>query len=71
MGDAPFTAEWRSDMFGGIMTIKGKWDDGTDLLAVPNYLRLNRVIGSAAAREGEQVRDWTPTSIVWINKSAD
>ncbi|MRR24516.1 hypothetical protein EG830_16205, partial [bacterium] len=70
-GDAPFTAEWRNDMFGGIMTIKGKWNDGTDLIAIPNYLRLNRVIGAAAPREGEEARDWTPTSIVWINKTAN
>jgi hypothetical protein len=71
VGDAPFEAEWRSDMFGGIMTIRGKWNDGTDLVAIPNYLRLNRVIGTAAPREGEQARDWTPTSIVWINKTTN
>jgi len=70
-GDAPFTAEWRSDMFGGIMTIKGKWSDGSDLLAIPNYLRLNRIIGTGAPREGDQPRDWSPTSIVWINRNAE
>jgi hypothetical protein len=71
VGDAPFTAEWRNDMFGGIMTIKGKWIDGTDLLAIPNYLRLNRALGAGAVREGDQQRDWSPTSIVWINKNAE
>jgi len=71
IGDAPFAAEWNDKMFGGIMTIKGKWSDGTDLVAIPNYLRLNRVIGTAAPREGDQPRDWSPTSIVWINKNAD
>jgi hypothetical protein len=58
-------------MFGGIMTIKGKWIDGTDLLAIPNYLRLNRALGAGAVREGDQQRDWSPTSIVWINKNAE
>ncbi len=71
IAEAPLAAEWRGDMFGGIITIKGKWSDGTDLLAIPNYLRLNRVIGAGAPREGEEPRDWSPTSIVWINRNAD
>lgn len=68
IGDSPLTAEWNNKMFGGIVTIKGKWSDGTDLLAIPNYLRLNRSAGAPATREGEQPRDWSPTSIVWIKK---
>jgi DUF1680 family protein len=34
--------EWRSDLLGGVMTIKGKWSDGSPLLAIPNYVRENR-----------------------------
>lgn len=34
--------EWRGDLLGGVMVIKGKWSDGTPLLAVPNYVRENR-----------------------------
>ena len=34
--------EWRSDLLGGVMTIKGKWSDGSPLLAIPNYARENR-----------------------------
>lgn len=61
VGSNPFTLEWRPDMFHGAMTIKGSWADGTPLLAIPNYLRLNRV--------GTPVQgDWTPTSIVWMKK---
>jgi DUF1680 family protein len=71
IGDAPLSTEWRNDMFGGILAIKGKWSDGSDLLAIPNYLRLNRPVAPDAPREGEQVRDWSPTSIVWINKEAN
>jgi DUF1680 family protein len=71
IGDAALSTEWRNDMFGGILTIKGKWSDGSDLLAIPNYARLNRSIAPDAPREGEQVRDWSPTSVVWINKEAN
>jgi len=34
--------EWRADLLGGTMTIKGKWSDGSPLLAIPNYARVNR-----------------------------
>ena len=34
--------EWRSDLLGGVMTIKGIFADGKPLLAVPNYARNNR-----------------------------
>jgi DUF1680 family protein len=71
IGDGALTTEWRSDMFGGILAIKGKWSDGSDLVAIPNYLRLNRSVTPDAPREGEQARDWSPTSIVWINKEAN
>jgi DUF1680 family protein len=36
------TTEWRGDLLGGIMTIKGKWSDSSPLLAIPNYARVNR-----------------------------
>jgi DUF1680 family protein len=34
--------EWRADLLDGTMTIKGKWSDGSPLLAIPNYARENR-----------------------------
>ena len=40
--DAPLTAEWRPDLLEGVMVIKGKWSDGSDFLAIPNYARHNR-----------------------------
>lgn len=36
------TTQWRPDLLGGVMAISGKWDDGTPLLAIPNYARMNR-----------------------------
>ena len=47
---------------------KGTWADGSPLLAIPNYLRMNR---AEAPQEGQQGRqgDRTPGSIIWIKKS--
>jgi hypothetical protein len=36
------TTEWRGDLLGGVLTIKGKWSDGSPLLAIPHYARENR-----------------------------
>lgn len=56
-----FTPQWRSDMFNGIITINGKWHDGTALLAIPHYLRMNRLPTSPA-----EARIRQPESVVWI-----
>ncbi len=38
----PLRAEWRPDLLGGVMVLTGKWSDGSDLIAIPNYARMNR-----------------------------
>jgi hypothetical protein len=38
----PLTAEWRPDLLGGVTVITGQFADGSKLLAIPNYARLNR-----------------------------
>jgi uncharacterized protein len=43
----PLTPEWRGDLLDGVMTIKGKWADGSPLLAIPNYARENRGGGNS------------------------
>jgi hypothetical protein len=40
--DAKLTTEWRPDLLGGVMVIKGTYTDGTSFMAVPNFARLNR-----------------------------
>jgi len=35
-------AEWKGDLLGGVMVIKGAFVNGEPLLAIPNYARLNR-----------------------------
>jgi uncharacterized protein len=42
LSDAPLKAEWRPDLLGGLMVITGKWQDGSPMLAIPNFARMNR-----------------------------
>jgi DUF1680 family protein len=62
-GAAPLSLEWRDDLLEGIMTIKGSWADGTPLLAIPYFVRNNRIPETYEPREDE-----APTSIVWLKK---
>ena len=64
IGPAPLTTEWNGDLLHGVMVIKGQWADGTPLLAIPNYTRLNRNPTTAAPDYGKK----TPNSIVWIKQ---
>jgi uncharacterized protein len=66
IGKGPLTTEWRSDMLDGVMTIKGTWDDGSPLLAIPNYARNNRNSVHATDKPGPGNKDGG--SIVWIKK---
>ncbi len=76
IGSAPLTLEWRPDFLNGVMTIKGTWADGTPLLAIPNYARLNRVQPTAypqssqstQANQSPQPVNRSPISIIWIKK---
>jgi hypothetical protein len=43
IGAAPLRPQWQPDLLGGIVVITGKWADGADLVAIPNYARMNRV----------------------------
>lgn len=43
LGDEPLKTEWRPDLLGGVMVITGKWQDGSPMLAIPNFARMNRV----------------------------
>ncbi len=59
LGAAPLTAEWRSDLLGGVMAIKGTWADGSPMLAIPNYARLNRGAQVPAADNAEPAVDYS------------
>jgi len=43
LGDEPLVVEWKPNLLGGVMAITGKWNDGSAMLAIPNYARMNRV----------------------------
>jgi DUF1680 family protein len=66
---APLTAEWRPDLLGGVMAIKGKFADGSDLLAIPNYARTNRDGAATASPQGGRGGPRPLTSIVWIKEA--
>jgi hypothetical protein len=39
---APLTTEWKPELVGGVMTIRGTFADGSRLMAIPNFARYNR-----------------------------
>ena len=47
--DAPLTTEWRGDLLGGVTVIKGTFADGSPMVAIPNYARMNREPAPAPA----------------------
>jgi hypothetical protein len=74
--DAPLSTEWKSDLLGGVMVIKGTFAGGNPMLAVPNYARYNRgpipppapAKPAAAPVAGQRPAPRPPTSIVWIKE---
>ena len=56
----PLKAEWRPDLLGGVMVITGKWQDGTPMLAIPNYARMNRVEHDPTAVAGDSSVNYAP-----------
>jgi hypothetical protein len=74
--DSPLETEWRKDFLGGVMVIKGKFADGSPMLAIPNFVRLNREAGlplpppSAPSQPGGgKPAPRQPASIVWISEA--
>jgi DUF1680 family protein len=72
--ESVLTAEWRKDLLGGVMVIKGTFTDGSPMMAIPNYARTNREpspppsapsIGGGA---GGRPAPGPPISIVWIKE---
>jgi hypothetical protein len=39
---APLATEWDPNLLDGVDVIKGTFADGTPMMAIPNYARLNR-----------------------------
>ncbi|HET7550923.1 MAG TPA: beta-L-arabinofuranosidase domain-containing protein [Gemmatimonadaceae bacterium] len=77
--NAPLATEWRGDLLGGVMVIKGTFADGSPMVAIPNYARMNREpeppprpAESSAGSGAERRRREPPpiASVVWINERA-
>jgi uncharacterized protein len=79
LGTGPLKLVWADSLLGGVMTIRGRWADGSPLVAIPNYARMNRVSPTPTPRS-----DWTaqpssgnqppqyqpksPISLIWIKE---
>jgi uncharacterized protein len=71
IGTTPLKLEWKPSFLKGVMAITGTWSDGTPLLAIPNYARLNRLETTpypSNEQGGPQSQRRGPQSIVWIKK---
>jgi uncharacterized protein len=66
IGTAPLKPEWHQNLLGGIMTINGKWADGTPLIAIPNFARNNR--NTIHATDKPEADNKDGGSIIWIKK---
>jgi len=63
--ESALTAEWKGDLLGGVMVIKGAFADGSPMMAIPNYARTNRDPALPPAPAPRPA-----TSTVWINERA-
>ncbi|HPU56331.1 MAG TPA: glycoside hydrolase family 127 protein, partial [Verrucomicrobiota bacterium] len=71
LGKKPLVAEWRGDLLGGVMALKGEWADGSPMLAIPNYARMNRVGQVASAPDSaEEAVNYAPGSLTEASASA-
>jgi DUF1680 family protein len=79
IGSGPLTLQWAANFLDGVMTINGFWADGSPLLAIPNYTRMNRVSPTPTPQstrlkqptrpnEPPKYLDKAPVSIVWIKE---
>ncbi|HEY9450133.1 MAG TPA: beta-L-arabinofuranosidase domain-containing protein, partial [Gemmatimonadaceae bacterium] len=77
--DAPLTTEWRGDLLGGVMVIKGTFADGSPMVAIPNYARMNREPAPAPRPPVSEPTGGAPrerpapppiASVVWITEHA-
>ena len=62
LGDSALTTEWRGDLLGGVMVIKGRWSDGKPLTAIPYYARNNRTVKTDKGRRGTRSSVWLKTT---------
>lgn len=75
----PLATEWRDNFLRGMMIIKGQWEDGSPLIAIPNYARTNRIDGKVPAattttlpteanEPPQRIQNRPVASAVWIKE---
>ena len=62
LSGTPLKMEWQPDLLGGVMAMTGKWQDGTPMLAVPNYARMNRAEWPKEQTAGDASVNYAPGS---------
>jgi len=63
----PIEPVWRDDLLGGVMTLTGRWEDGSPMLAVPYYARMNRVTAPVKFAPNGPVVDYAPGTTSGFN----
>jgi DUF1680 family protein len=67
IGNAPLQVEWQPELLGGMMVVTGKWSDGSEMRAIPNYARMNRSGAPPAYPADREIHFDVPVeSKVWI-----
>jgi len=70
LSNEPLKAEWRPDLLGGMMVITGTWQDGTPMVAIPNYARMNRVAQEQSEIGGDSSVNYAPGAANNVGKKA-
>jgi uncharacterized protein len=65
---APLATEWKPDLLGGVVVIKGQLADGSPMIAIPNFARMNRAPAPQPATPGQRAASRSPASIVWLKE---
>ena len=60
LGSGSLKAVWHPELLGGVMTLEGRWADGTPMRAIPNYARMNRVGQEPGAVGGDPSVNYAP-----------
>jgi hypothetical protein len=64
IGTGALRLEWKDSLLGGVLTINGRWADGSPLVAIPNYARMNRIPPTTTP----QYQPKAPVSLIWIKQ---
>jgi DUF1680 family protein len=69
LGDGPLHAQWRGDLLGGVITVKGTWADGSPMVAVPNFARMNRTGRPPAEFPARRPEVASISSQIWMARA--